>query len=125
MQNQQKEKGKEIYNYTAPWLVYAMNWSNQKDGRKVLGIGSFQEDYVNKIQVLALNEQQQGFNVLGSIDHPYPPTKLMFTPNPSTTNELFATSGDYLRLWQLGPQGITAKTVLDVRVSFFLDIKSI
>ena len=43
---------KEIYTYEAPWTIYGMNWSiktNSSDFR--LAIGSFVEEYCNKVRV--------------------------------------------------------------------------
>lgn len=42
-------KRKEIYRYTAPWTVYGMNWSVRQDKRFRLAVGSFIEDYCNKV----------------------------------------------------------------------------
>lgn len=42
-------KKKEIYKYTAPWPVYAMNWSLRPDKKFRLALGSFIEDYSNKV----------------------------------------------------------------------------
>ena len=44
-------KRKEIYRYTAPWVVYGMNWSFKPDKRFRLAIGSFIEDYCNKVYI--------------------------------------------------------------------------
>ena len=44
-------KKKEIYKYLAPWTVYGMNWSVRPDKRFRLAIGSFIEDYKNKVCV--------------------------------------------------------------------------
>ena len=33
-------KRKEIYTYTAPWLIYGMNWSVRADQRFRLAVGS-------------------------------------------------------------------------------------
>ena len=45
-------KRKEIYKYEAPWTIYAMNWSVRQDKRFRLAIGSFIEEYNNKVQVM-------------------------------------------------------------------------
>lgn len=45
-------KRKEIYRYTAPWVVYGMNWSFKPDKRFRLAIGSFIEDYCNKVMLI-------------------------------------------------------------------------
>ena len=46
-------KKKEIYKYMAPWTVFGMNWSVRQDKRFRLAIGSFIEDYKNKVCVWA------------------------------------------------------------------------
>eukprot|EP01091_Cochliopodium_minus_P009167 TRINITY_DN2196_c0_g1_i3.p1 TRINITY_DN2196_c0_g1~~TRINITY_DN2196_c0_g1_i3.p1 ORF type:complete len:327 (-),score=71.94 TRINITY_DN2196_c0_g1_i3:46-1026(-) len=107
-------KGKEIYSFQAPWTIYAMNWSNMKNKKKTLAIGSYQDDFINKIQVIQLDENDDNFKCIGSIDHPYPPTKIMFTPNPTGEEDLMGTSGDFLRLWTVANDGtIKQKCVLD------------
>ena len=45
-----ESKKKEIYKYLAPWTVYGMNWSVRPDKRFRLAIGSFIEDYKNKVR---------------------------------------------------------------------------
>lgn len=44
---------KEIYTYEAPWCIYAMGWCQRSDpsDRYRLAIGSFTEEYNNKVQV--------------------------------------------------------------------------
>lgn len=42
-------KKKEIYTYDAPWVVYAANWSVRASHRFRLAIGSFIEEYNNKV----------------------------------------------------------------------------
>lgn len=44
---------KEIYTYEAPWSIYAMGWCQKLDpeARYRLAVGSFTEEYNNKIQV--------------------------------------------------------------------------
>lgn len=49
-------KRKEIYKYEAPWTVYAMNWSVRPDKRFRLALGSFVEEYNNKVSVLVLSK---------------------------------------------------------------------
>ena len=44
-------KRKEIYKYEAPWTVYSMNWSVRPDKRFRLALGSFVEEYNNKVRV--------------------------------------------------------------------------
>ena len=42
-------KRAEIYTYSAPWTIYAMNWSVRKDKKYRLAVGSFIESYENKV----------------------------------------------------------------------------
>lgn len=44
---------KEIYTYEAPWCIYAMGWCQRPDptDRYRLAVGSFTEEYNNKVQV--------------------------------------------------------------------------
>jgi len=48
-QSQGPPKRKEIYKYEAPWCVYSMNWSVRPDKRFRLALGSFMEEYNNKV----------------------------------------------------------------------------
>lgn len=47
-------KRKEIYKYEAPWTVYSMNWSVRPDKRFRLALGSFIEEYNNKVSTYFL-----------------------------------------------------------------------
>ena len=44
-----EHKKKEIYRYSAPWQLYGMNWSVRPDRRFRIAVGSFIEDYSNKV----------------------------------------------------------------------------
>jgi WD repeat-containing protein 68 len=93
---------KEIYTYEAPFLLYGMNWSTRPDKKFRLAVGSFIEDYNNRVEIIQLNEEQGKFNVEGSFIHPYPTTKIMWIPDKTGSREdLLATTGDYLRLWKV------------------------
>lgn len=95
-------KRKEIYTYTAPWLIYGMNWSVRADQRFRLAIGSFEEEYSNSVRIIQLNEEKFEFEEVCSFEHPYPTTKIMWIPDPiGARRDLLATTGDYLRLWQV------------------------
>ena len=45
-------KRKEIYKYDAPWPLYSMNWSVRPDKRFRLALGSFMEEYNNKVKAI-------------------------------------------------------------------------
>lgn len=97
---------KEICTYRAPWLIYAANWSYRPDKPFRLAIGSFREDYTNKVEIIQLNESKSEFEVKGSFDHPYPTTKLAWLPDKTGTRpDLLATTGDFLRIWRAKEQG--------------------
>ena len=121
-------KRKEIYKYEAPWTVFSMNWSVRPDKRFRLALGSFVEEYNNKVQVQAvelliitfkdfffnslqrsylqivsLDEETSEFSAKSTFDHPYPTTKIMWIPDSKGIYpDLLATSGDYLRVWKAG-----------------------
>ena len=42
----------------------------------------------------------------GTVDHPYPTTKVQWAPDPlCNSRDLLATSGDYLRIWNIQTEG--------------------
>ncbi|KAF9428501.1 ddb1 and cul4 associated factor 7 [Podila epigama] len=108
---------KEILNYSAPWPVYGLDWSNQPTEREALrlAVGSFIEDGSNKIQVITLPEFAGGDDVdysptymsdwvpIAETNHQYPVTKIKWEPYKGghRSFDLLATTGDYLRLWEL------------------------
>ncbi|UXI18481.1 hypothetical protein NH340_JMT04424 [Sarcoptes scabiei] len=95
-------KRKEIYKYVAPWTIYSMSWSVRRDKRFRLAIGSYIEEYNNKVQIVSLEEGGPSeFVAKATFDHPYPTTKIMWIPDiKSNLPDLLATSGDYLRIWR-------------------------
>ncbi|UYV67327.1 DCAF7 [Cordylochernes scorpioides] len=95
-------KRKEIYKYEAPWTVYSMNWSIRPECRFRLCLGSFIEEYTNKVQIVNLEEGASEFRAVATFDHPYPTTKILWAPDPKgLLPDLLATSGDYLRVWRV------------------------
>lgn len=46
-----------------------------------LAIGSFVEEYNNKVQVISLDEDSAEFVPKSTFDHPYPTTKIMWIPD--------------------------------------------
>jgi len=90
-----------------------MNWSIRPDKKFRLAVGSFIEEYNNKVQVVQLDEEAGKFKVTGEFEHPYPTTKIMFIPDKSKSREdLLATTGDYLRLWKIADDGNIKMTSL-------------
>ncbi|CAM9713998.1 unnamed protein product [Hapterophycus canaliculatus] len=105
MGDQKGSARKEIYTYEAPWQIYAMGWCQRSDpgDRYRLAVGSFTEEYNNKVQIVQRTETS--FVRTGELEHPYPPTKIMWSPDKSqNSTDLLATTGDYLRLWSVDEQ---------------------
>jgi WD repeat-containing protein 68 len=106
---------KEIYTYEAPWTLYAMHWSYRADKPYRLALGSFREEYTNKVLIVQLNQKTGEFEKKAEFDHPYPPTKIMWIPDKSTQRaDLIATTGDYLRIWEVsGDDKVNLKALLN------------
>ncbi|CAE7898156.1 wdr68, partial [Symbiodinium sp. KB8] len=98
-------RDKQVYTYDAKWDIYALNWSNRAGDEYAFrfAIGSFIEEYRNKIKIIQLNTDEAGpeFFELAEFDHPYPATKVMWHPPKNMKRDLLATTGDYLRLWSV------------------------
>jgi WD repeat-containing protein 68 len=84
-----------------------MNWSVRQDKKFTLAIGSLIERYDNKVEIVQLSEETGKFSRVGWFDHPYPTSKIMFNPTKNTTSKdnMLATTGDYLRLWNVADNG--------------------
>ncbi|KAJ3773400.1 WD40 repeat-like protein [Lentinula raphanica] len=116
-----------LLQYEAPWPVYAMDWcktSSPKEQMRPrssfrLGIGSFLENFSNRIAIVGLDDERiliedeysdyPDFVTLCDAPHGYPVTSLQWQPASATsyqwsqkspTTELMATTGDALRLWE-------------------------
>lgn len=108
-------KRKEIYTYNAPWITYTMAWCRSPERKCQMAVGSYIEEYSNQFQIIELQKDESGngkFNKLCQFEHPYPATKVMWVPpkHNLTTTDLLATTGDYLRLWNL-----SADNVIDMK----------
>lgn len=67
-----------------------------------IAVGSFLEQYSNKVSIVRYSPETNSFNCTGSFSHPYPATKVAWVPDDSGTKEdLLATTGDYLRVWRV------------------------
>jgi WD repeat-containing protein 68 len=105
---------KEIFTYQAPWPIYAAAWSSRPDKPFRLAIGSFLEDYTNRVEIVQLSRTTGQFESRRGFDHPYPATKVMFVPDPSgAQTDLVGTSGDYMRIWESSDDGLKLKLKLD------------
>lgn len=116
-----------------------MNWSVRPDKRFRLALGSFIEEYNNKVQIISLDEDTSEFSAkrydcdikilfvddlifqiyffifsISTFDHPYPTTKIMWIPDSKGIfPDLLATSGDYLRVWRAGEPDTRLECVLN------------
>ncbi|ORX48003.1 WD40 repeat-like protein [Hesseltinella vesiculosa] len=104
---------KEVYQYDAPWPVYAMDWckATTADGYR-LALGSFMEDHANKLQIVTRSDlmddrrdyfdpTRQDFLPLAEVDSYYPITKVLWEPRKSRDSDILVTSSDCLRVWEL------------------------
>ncbi|KAL4423317.1 hypothetical protein ABPG77_006112 [Micractinium sp. CCAP 211/92] len=121
-QQQQADGRAEIYTYDSASLVYSCGWSVRPDRPFRLAVGSFIEDYNNRVEIIQLDEQRGAVhsNPALAFQHPYPPTKVAFIPDKDGTRpDLLATSGDFLRLWRIseepgaGQQGVRLEKLLN------------
>lgn len=109
-----EEKKKEIFTHEMPWDIYAMSFSNRADHRFRLAVGSYIEDYANRVSIVQLQEETNKFVERASFEHPYPATKVMWIPDKTGKYpDLVATTGDYLRLWQVGSSGVQQTKLLN------------
>eukprot|EP00039_Didymoeca_costata_P023771 m.8200 g.8200 ORF g.8200 m.8200 type:complete len:400 (-) comp3853_c0_seq1:103-1302(-) len=106
----------KIHRHTTPWPVYATSWSQKGKDPFRLAVGSFVEEYRNKIQLVRLDPDKGKFTEIDIVDHPYPATKIQWMPDQTNQfdADLMATTGDYLRLWRVdGPEGVKQESLLN------------
>ena len=53
------------------------------------------------MRIVQLDEETHQFVDNGGFEHPYPTTKIMWMPESHGSRDLLATTGDYLRLWNV------------------------
>jgi len=110
------QKGPVICTYVAQWPIYSLAWSARRDKKTRLAIGSFLEDYSNKVEIVQFNSDTSDFTTDNRLifDHPYSPTNLMFFPSEDVANpDIIITSGDYMRIWQIYDDRIELKSLLN------------
>lgn len=101
----------------APRSCYGIIVSQvRQDQRFRLAIGSFVEEYGNKVDIITLDDEAGAFPAVPqhSFTHPYPCTKILFIPDKECSKEdLVATTGDYLRVWNIKEDGVQLKSLLN------------
>mmetsp|Transcript_9297 Transcript_9297/g.23111 ORF Transcript_9297/g.23111 Transcript_9297/m.23111 type:complete len:353 (-) Transcript_9297:535-1593(-) len=117
---------KEIYTYTAPWPVFSLSWSRRPDPASQfrLAIGSYLEQYSNVVSIIKKNPSSDDNGTLyqaAEFDHPYPCTKIMWSPETRHgSQDLLATTGDYLRIWNVNDDG-SGRGTLNVKKEALLN----
>ncbi|KDO27661.1 hypothetical protein SPRG_07291 [Saprolegnia parasitica CBS 223.65] len=103
--------------YSFPWTVYGVSWSNSRSD-KVLAVSSITEEYANHLQILELHEADMAetskrytLTVKAGVEHPYPPTRVMWSPATMPETRL-ASTADYLRIWHPQENGLSLSAIL-------------
>ncbi|RYG52547.1 WD40 repeat domain-containing protein [archaeon] len=67
------------------------------------------------MQIVQLDEDKGKLVVRGTFDHPYPATKIAWAPRATAASkDLLVTTGDYLRIWNVGTDGdVRAEAMLN------------
>jgi len=102
-----ENKKKEIYTYKVPWTAYCLAWCRRQDDKFKMAVGSYKEEYSNKIQIIQRDNSSSSSNSgstdsddntqgkfvqLSEYEHPYPATKIMWAPAKNNTGSLFTTT---------------------------------
>ncbi|TMW63378.1 hypothetical protein Poli38472_002319 [Pythium oligandrum] len=86
--------------YYTPHRLYGLCWGTKATEFRLATSTFIPGEYVNKLQVLQPSQDGQELVRTLEIDHPYPPTKVMWSPQSFGNNvEYLATTADYLRIW--------------------------
>lgn len=125
---QESQHQQNSITHEAPYPLYslAISPSPTRSHHYRIAVGSFIETYNNRVDILSFDPETLSLKPLHpslSFDHPYPPTKLMFHPtssssssspsNPNPNPNLLASSGDFIRLWDLRDHSIEQLCVLN------------
>ena len=117
------ESMEKIYTYTSDEVIYSLGkriifyhlilaWSSRSDQPFRLSIGSFSEKYLNQVEIVSFDENQNQLVKSAQFEHPYPPyifyvdsytsTKLMFIPDTDCQHEdLLASTSESLKIWKI------------------------
>lgn len=112
-------KWKEIYKYEVFWIVYVMNWSVWFDKCFCLVLGSFVEEYNNKVQFVGLDEESLEFICRNIFDYLYFIIKFMWIFDiKGVYLDLLVISGDYFCVWRVGEIEIRLECLLNNNKNF-------
>ena len=137
---------KEIYTHAADWTIYGMGWSQREEEDRGfrLALGSFVEEYANRVSIIQRRDAYEkavgtgvgrdrtaqalqrkagkdpndssAFVQVAGFEHPYPATKILWSPDKTARRDLLATTGDYLRVWSVPDQREAASAADAARV---------
>jgi hypothetical protein len=111
----------QLYQYMAPQPIYCVDWSWRRDFPFRLAFTSFVEKTQNQITVVQLDEASASLKPVATADHPFPPTKVMWMPyKESDKPDLFASTGDVLRIWEMRGNSIVSRCALNSVCLFLL-----
>ena len=114
---------KEIYRYRADFPIYSVDWSWRKEFPYRLAFTSLIEGLNNRITLIQLDEPSRTLKAFATVEHPFPPTKVMWMPyHNSDKPDLFATTGDFLRIWELKGGSVISKSVLNSVCALFTEL---
>ncbi|KAF5743430.1 WD40 protein [Tripterygium wilfordii] len=107
--------------YDSPYPLYSLALSSTpsriQPHHQTAAVGSFIEDFNNRVDILSFDPETLSLkpNPSLSFEHAYPPTKLMFNPSSlrKSASDLLASSGDFLRLWEIRDTSIEPLSVLN------------
>jgi len=109
-----EKRRKEIYTYEAPWPLFGLASSQHPSFPFRFAVGSFVEEYSNKVHIIQLDDEKGEFAVTATFDHPYPTTKILWAPEAAAKEkDLLATTGDYLRLWRMSSEDVKLECLLN------------
>ncbi|TYZ60665.1 hypothetical protein PybrP1_000315 [[Pythium] brassicae (nom. inval.)] len=101
------EPANVFISYRSPHRLYGLCWGTKSNDLRVAASTFIDGEYVNKLQVLRPSADSKQLVKALEIDHPYPPTKVMWSPGTSHgAVEYLATTADYLRLWAVSDSSI-------------------
>jgi WD repeat-containing protein 68 len=90
-----------------------------------LAIGSYVEQYSNAVQIVKKRPEENSLYVAGAFEHPYPCTKILWSPDVSATQDLLATTGDYLRIWGVTDDGSGTGKVTPEKVALLNNVRTV
>uniref|UniRef100_A0A0K0F3X7 WD_REPEATS_REGION domain-containing protein n=1 Tax=Strongyloides venezuelensis TaxID=75913 RepID=A0A0K0F3X7_STRVS len=100
-------KRNEVYRFTSDHPLYSIAMSNKDRIRVCIGSIHLSKEnfYKNKLQIVDINDEINKFELKDTIDHEFPATKIIFSPDSSLQNDLICTTSDCLKLYKVNDDG--------------------